>query len=713
MLKKKICGILAAMMVATTVLSGKEISTNASTLNNVDIVTRATANIPSTPEDTETPEDNTDNSIVLENGTYKIANKTLKENKEDESSIRKYVETESIVKVKDGKITLTMKYTDEAVVDTIKSTNYVSINGEKVEFTKNDDGSITFEIESLAIVQSKIVVNLTYTHPDLPEAYFPGKMHTVSIDLVHEGEFVKVEESGSEDIEEDVLENGDYKIINIALKSGGDKESSIRSYIKPESIVTVNEGKITLTMQYTEEAVESIIKETHYVSVNGEKVEFRKNDDGSISFEIESIDSLYSRIDVNLTYTHPNLPEAYFPGKMHTVSIDLLHEGELTKIEDDITVGTPDNDNSGDVGNGDIDGSTGASQNGQHGSGEGAGSESGTDSESGKVEAEKIYKGKNEIVSDSDIGRDMARDAISEDIKIEKIGEKYLATITFTEFGKQQMSDFIVSVNGKEVATKELGTDLSGLSFELDSLDDSIEISTKINAMGGRRISFGIKVLQDTLVEIENSNEGTTDDTTGGTTEGTTGGTTQGGETSGTIGGATQGGETSGTTEETKKEEEPQVMVGKLYSIQNNVTHENETGVAMARMYLSSTSKVEEVEGQYYVTLTFTGAEFMQNHEIYVNGSKVSVSKSTSGDETYVRFAVGSLNDSIKVKMYVVPMKRDVEFGVELLTDTLTFIKEYTIETLPNTGAATSSAVVAGLGLLMTSAGVVLAKKRK
>ena len=133
----------------------------------------------------------------------------------------------------------------------------------------------------------------------------------------------------------------------------------------------------------------------------------------------------------------------------------------------------------------------------------------------------------------------------------------------------------------------------------------------------------------------------------------------------------------------------------------------------MARMYLSSTSRVEEVEGQYYVTLTFTGAEFMQNHEIYVNGSKVSVSKSTSGDETYVRFAVGSLNDSIKVKMYVVPMQRDVEFGVELLTDTLTFIKEYTIETLPNTGAATSSAVVAGLGLLMTSAGAVLTKKKK
>ena len=133
----------------------------------------------------------------------------------------------------------------------------------------------------------------------------------------------------------------------------------------------------------------------------------------------------------------------------------------------------------------------------------------------------------------------------------------------------------------------------------------------------------------------------------------------------------------------------------------------------MARKYLNSTSKVEEIEGKYYVTLTFTGAEFMQNHEIYVNGKKVTVTKTTNGDLTNIRFKVSSLNDTIKVKTYVVPMSREVEFGVELLKDTLTFIKEYTVDTLPQTGAATSSAAVAGLGLLLTSAGTVLTKKRK
>ena len=70
-------------------------------------------------------------------------------------------------------------------------------------------------------------------------------------------------------------------------------------------------------------------------------------------------------------------------------------------------------------------------------------------------------------------------------------------------------------------------------------------------------------------------------------------------------------------------------------------------------------------------------------------------------------------SDSITVKTYVVPMDKEVEFGVTLLQDTLTFIKEYTVDTLPQTGAPIGAGAVAGLGMLLTSAGAVLAKKRK
>lgn len=496
----------------------------------------------------------------------------------------------------------------------------------------------------------------------------------------------------------EVLANGTYEITNDAFKVGTTDNSGIRDYIDTTSIVTVEDGKITVTLKYTDLELETnTVRTINCITINDKEIAIKRNDEEGISFEIESIDVLNSRITVNLTYYNEFIPEFIAPGGLHTVDMEILHNGELIKVEDGdidnpiVKPETPDNDNSGNTGSGDVDGSTGATQK----------PSGGTDSDyDGEAQTDKTYTAKNEITSTSEAGKAMARQALSEDMKIEKIGEKYRAIITFTDFGLAQMNDIIVYVNGKEVESKYIRTASSGLSFELGSLDDSIEISAKISAMSGMRISFGLKVLQETLVEVDNDDEGITD----GTTDDTTGGTTEG---------DTQGGQTSGTSEDTKKEEEPQITVGKLYSIQNNVTHTSETGVAMARKYLNATSKVEEIEGQYYVTLTFAGSDFMQNHVIYVNGSAVTVTRTTNGDETNIRFAVSSLTDDIKVKVYIVPMSREVEFGVELLVDTLTFIKEYTVETLPNTGTATSSAAVAGLGLILTSAGAVLIRKRK
>ncbi|SCJ71068.1 heme uptake protein IsdC [uncultured Clostridium sp.] len=674
MIRKKICIMLAAMLVTTTVLGSQQVTVNASTLNNLDIVSTESASAAET----------------LEDGTYTIINDAFKVGTTEDSGIRDYIDTTSIVKVENEKITVTLKYTDlELETDTVRTINSITINGQEIEFVTTDE-AISFEVESTDVLYSRINVNLTYYNAYIPEFIAPGGMHTVNMEMQHNGELVKVEE---ETEVPKVLEDGIYTITNDAFKVGTTENSGIRDYIDTTSIVKIENGKITVTLKYTDLELETdTVRIINSITINGQEVEFVTTDE-AISFEVESTDVLYSRINVNLTYYNAYIPEFIAPGGMHTVNVDMLHNGELQKIENGEIPESPETPETPDVipgapENGDIDGSTGATQTPPS---EGTGSGS-----TGDTQIDKTYTGKNEIVSDSEAGKAMARQAISEDMKIEKVGEKYIATITFTEFGTEQMSDVIVYVNGKKVETKEVRTTLAGLSFELDSLSDSIEISTKISAMGGRRISFGIKVLENSLIEVENGDEGTTGGTTGETTGGTISGTT---------------GETTGGT--TNTDEETKATIGKLYSIQNNVIHESETGVAMARMYLNSTSKVEEIEGKYYVTLTFTGSEFMQNHEIYVNGSKVNVSKSTSGDETYVRFAVGSLTDSIKVKTYVVPMAREVEFDVELLIDTLTFIKEYTVETLPNTGAATSSVAVAGLGLILTSAGAVLTKKKK
>ncbi|MBC5630612.1 NEAT domain-containing protein [Clostridium sp. NSJ-6] len=688
MLRKKITGLLAVIMVSTTVLGSPGVVVKASTINNIDGISKASTSVPEV-----TPE-------VLANGTYEITNDAFKVGTTDNSGIRDYIDTTSIVTVEDGKITVTLKYTDlELETNTVRTINCITINDKEIAIKRNDEEGISFEIESIDVLNSRITVNLTYYNEFIPEFIAPGGLHTVDMEIVHSGELVKIEENDSVKPETpQVLANGTYKITNDTFKVGTTDNSGIRDCIDTNSIVTVKDDKITVTLKYTDLELETdTVRKINYITINGEEVEVNTNDEKSISFDIGSIDLLYSRITVNLTYYNEFIPEFIAPGGLHTVDMEILHNGELIKVEDGdidnpiVKPETPDNDNSGNTGSGDVDGSTGATQK----------PSGGTDSDyDGEAQTDKTYTAKNEITSTSEAGKAMARQALSEDMKIEKIGEKYRAIITFTDFGLAQMNDIIVYVNGKEVESKYIRTASSGLSFELGSLDDSIEISAKISAMSGMRISFGLKVLQETLVEVDNDDEGITD----GTTDDTTGGTTEG---------DTQGGQTSGTSEDTKKEEEPQITVGKLYSIQNNVTHTSETGVAMARKYLNATSKVEEIEGQYYVTLTFAGSDFMQNHVIYVNGSAVTVTRTTNGDETNIRFAVSSLTDDIKVKVYIVPMSREVEFGVELLVDTLTFIKEYTVETLPNTGAATSSAAVAGLGLILTSAGAVLIRKRK
>ena len=685
MLRKKLCKMLAALMVSTIVLGNSVQAVGATVVETI-------------------ASEGENQGNVLADGTYKITNKTLQKGTDNNSAIRNYIDTNSIVTVKDGKITVTMKYNENGL-ETVKSTNSITVDGQEIEFKNNEDGSISFEISSIDTLYTRVKINLTYYNAMIPEFIAPGGMHAVDVDLLHEGELVKdsSNDSGSDNENQDnVLANGIYKIANKALKVGTDSESAIRNYIDANSIVTVKDGKITVTMKYNEAGLKTV-QSTNEIIVDGEKVNLTKNEDGSISFDIESIDVLYTRINVNLTYHDENLPEFIFPGKIHTVDIELLHEGELTEYkEDDSSEDSGNNGETnkpGDENNGGNTGNEGSNNGGSNNNGSNnGGSNSGVTEEQGA----KVYTGKNNVTHDSETGLSMARKALEETLKVEDVNGKKYVTLTFTPMGSKMMNNHTVYVNGAKVeATKSVNGEIVSLRFAVGSLEDSIKVSAYVTMMGSN-VEFGVDILEDTLTLVT---DGTTNN--GGTTSGTTGSTT-GGTTSGSNNNSNTSNENTTTTEE-----ETKVTKGKLYSIQNSVTHESETGRSMARKYLNSTSKVEEIDGKYYVTLTFTGAEFMQSHEIYVNGKKVTVTKSISGDTTNVRFAVSSLSDSIKVKTYVVPMSREVEFGVTLLKDTLTFIKEYTVDKLPETGAPIGSGAIASLGMILTSAGVVLAKKRK
>lgn len=683
MLRKKLCKMLAALMVSTIVLG-----------NNVQAVGATTVDAIASPsiDNSGSEEENKGNG--LGNGTYEVDNFALRAGEEKDSSMGNYIERKSTIKVEDNKITVTIRL-NEAGLDVIKEVHGATVDGEAIETIKNEDGSISFIVPS---IDSKINIDLTY------EVKAMNWVHRTTFDLVNDtssiptvddsvndGDNVETPDNnggnsgnnGSENggntggEESSVLENGTYTLNNYTYKVGTTQQSMARQFIEDKTVVTVKDGKITMTLKYMGLGLTGI--RNTVIKVNGAVVNSVVNDDKSISFEVPSLNSnIQVQMDINVESM----------GFAEVQSIDFVNDiNTLTKVEDNNsgsddkveTPENPDNNNGGNTGN---EGSNNGSSN------------NGTTEEQGT----KVYTGKNNVTHDSATGLSMARKALEETLKVEEVNGKKYVTLTFTSMGSTMMNNHTVYVNGAKVdATKLVNGNIVSLRFAIGSLEDSIKVSAYVTMMGSN-VEFGVDILEDTLTLVT---DGTTNN--GGTTGSTTGGTT-----SGSSNNSSTSNENTTTTEE-----ETKVTKGKLYSIQNSVTHESETGRSMARKYLNSTSKVEEIDGKYYVTLTFTGAEFMQNHEIYVNGKKVTVTKSTSGDTTNVRFAVSSLSDSIKVKTYVVPMSREVEFGVTLLEDTLTFIKEYTVDTLPETGAPIGSGAVAGLGMLLTSAGAVLAKKRK
>lgn len=670
MLKKKICQLLAAVMITTTVMG-----------SNVQAVWAT--------ERTDVIDVQSFSEKKFQTGTYIVKNSTEyigdSTSSTGTSMARKALKEDTVITVSEDKTTMTLKFADDMykMMKNIKATldgvNLNSVNNE-------EDKSITFEVPS---AEAKVRIDMTIT--------IMGK--EVSFLVTNDISTIPTIDNSSDKNEDqnqgNKLADGKYIITNKTLKSGGDSQSGIRNYIDANSIVTVKDGKVTVTMKYNKDGLETV-KSTNSITIDGNEVAFVKNEDGSISFNVDSIDKLYTRVKINLTYFNEGLPEAVFPGKLHTVDVDLLHEGELSEYkENDSSTDSGNNGETNKPGNENNSGNAGNEDSNNGGSNTNDSNNNGSNSGTTEVQGTKVYVGKNTVTHENETGLNMARKTLSEDVKVEEVNGKTYVTLTFTSMGSTMMSNHKIYVNGNEVnTTKTVNNEIVSLKFEVGSLKDSIKASAYVSMMGNN-VEFGVNILEDTLKLVTDGSANV-------------GGTISDSATSGNTNNNTSSGASNSNT----NNEEIKITKGKLYSIQNSVTHENETGRSMARKYLNSTSKVEEIDGKYYVTLTFTGAAFMQNHEVYVNGKKVNVTKSTSGDTTNVRFVLSSLSDSIKVKTFVVPMSRDVEFGVTLLEDTLTFIKEYTVETLPQTGAPIGAGAVAGLGLMLTTAGTVLVRKR-
>ena len=418
-----------------------------------------------------------------------------------------------------------------------------------------------------------------------------------------------------------------------------DKDSSANSYLK-ESYLKIENGKRYMVLVLSSgKMMKSVVP-----SINGESVEYTNDLDGdtrTISFEIKSLqDDIRINFQINPFGNFVVNANCRVKSEIVTGSTDK----EDKEDKDDTVTGptqkpeTPDNSDKEDN------------------------KEEDKEDSSNSTYKDGYYQVKNIVILDNEVGYSMVRGLLNETSNLEIRDGKYYLTF---EMGQSSlMKDIVIKANSKELkyTKKNVGNDTIRITVEIPSLSSKLNISTYVTMMG-KNVDFDLKLNQSTLKFVSSNEEGQLPGNNNNA------GNNNGSNDSNNDSNTGNDNNAGGNITETVK--------GKLYTIKNEVIHENQTGKEMARKYLNSTSKIEEINGELYLTLTFTGTDLMNNHKFYVNGKSVSYTSSTSGNSKSYRFKINSLNDDIKVSAFIVPMSRNVEFGVKLLKDTYTFVKDF------------------------------------
>ncbi len=498
------------------------------------------------------------------------------------------------------------------------------------------------------------------------------------------------------------LGDGSYTLKNTVQYVGqGNMEtgnSMARKVLSEDSRINISNGKNTVTLTFNSELY-AFLKNFN-VTVDGEKVEAEVNKENrTIKFNIPDLNSdivvstLVSMMGKEVSFRttlnydtakklEDNLEENNKPGNEGNENIPGENENNGNQ------------DNSGNTNLG----SNGSANEDKENEGEGSSGEI--------VDANQlkngIYNIKNDVSyigdGNQDVGNDMARKALSKNSKLEVKDDKKILTLKFNEEQFSFFKDFRITVNGKDVVATPNEVDRT-ISFEIPSLDADIVVTAFVSVMG-RDVSFKTILNKGTLelvsgedkpaIEEENKSE----------------------ESNGTS--SSNNGSSVSANEENSTVTENKVTKGKLYTIENKVVHKSQTGVDMARKYLNKISDLEEIDGKTYLTLTFTGQEFMKDHKITVNGKEANYKVvSKNGDSIKLRFEIPNLDADIKVSLYVIPMGRNVEFNVELLKDTKKFVKDFTVSSLPQTGSAMGGNSVALLGMAMMGASMFIRKREE
>ena len=125
-----------------------------------------------------------------------------------------------------------------------------------------------------------------------------------------------------------------------------------------------------------------------------------------------------------------------------------------------------------------------------------------------------------------------------------------------------------------------------------------------------------------------------------------------------------------------------------IYEVSNEVYHDTEIGMSMARSYLKDTMTMKITKNEVLYTIGFTGTDYMENYRMKVNDVEVPVERVDGDGIVTLKVSATSLSDELKACIYVGPVGRDVEFGIIPKLETMSLIEsieeESTEETTEN-----------------------------
>lgn len=634
-------------------------------------------------------------------GTYKVDAKLIKDTSDEDSMANGYLKSTNI-QISKGKMYMIMEFTSGNLLKEINP----SVNGKSVEKTITNNGDIKtvkFELTSLDDkVELGVLIN---PFGDFTvNAACRVKIENAQIPTTPEKEEDDAVTSPTpslpnEDDKNEVIEENEQVLNTVLRHETQDKDSSANRYLESSKLKIVD-GKKYIVLNFNSGSMFTAMK----ASISGKEVEtkfeyYEKSDIATVEFEISSLQD-----DILLSFTY-NTPM----GSM-THSARIQSEIASTGDKDDDLV-PPTDDKEEDVTQDNITHPTDDKEDNvipptndkEEDKTDSDNSNKDLESTSNSTYKNGYYQLNNKVECDNAVGYQMVRNLLSETTNMEVKNGKTYVTLRMSSYSL--MSNITMKVNNKSVNfTKNvIDKDTVELTVEVPNVNAKITMGMYVNAMG-QTVSFGVTFDKDSLKFISSNEEPTIPDSNNESINNSV------------TNNSTNNESTDTTNESINTTVENNVVKGKLYTIKNEVISDSATGKAMARKYLNSTTKIEEVDGKMYATLTFTGVDLMSNHKIYVNGRVVNhtITSKTSSSVS-IRFAIPNVNADIKVQVFVVPMNSTVTFGVKLLEDTLTFVKDFEVEngSLPQTGSAFGSEMLLGLGGLLTASGALLRRKRK